>query len=119
MVDFLKDPQNREVLAWIGGGICVLVSALWTAYLKLGAKPNAAPPAPPTATADRGSIAAGRDVTIATNRIPVGVWLLAAAGLALLALALLTTGDRTTLTNSATVGGDMKDSSIEIDASGQ
>jgi hypothetical protein len=111
-----EDPENREVLAWVGGGVCVVVSALWTAYLKLRDGPKAAPPPPPatSATTDRGGIAAGRDVTITTNRIPVGVWLLGAAGLALLALA---AGD--TLTNAAKVGGDMTNSGIEIDASGQ
>jgi hypothetical protein len=29
--DFLASADNREVLAWIGGGLPVAVSALWAA----------------------------------------------------------------------------------------
>jgi hypothetical protein len=120
MLDLLKDPQNRELIAWIGSGVCVVVSEPWTAWLKLGAGAKAPPPAPAaSATADRGGVAAGGDVTIATNRIPTGVWLLGAAGLALIALAVVSARDSTTLENSASVGGDMTGSTIEIDASGQ
>ena len=82
----LSNPETREVLAWLGGGVCVVVSGLWAAYLKLGLQAAAgpAPTAGTTASADRGGIAAGRSRTssIASGRIPAGVWVLGAAGLA-------------------------------------
>lgn len=27
--EFLKDPENRSVLAWIGAGACVVAAGLW------------------------------------------------------------------------------------------
>lgn len=115
----LSNPETREVVAWIGGGLCVAVSALWTAYLRLGARPASAEPPPPittSASADRSGLAAGRDVIITSHRIPLAVWVLGAGGLALLALAYLMAGD--TLDCSAKVEGGMENSRIEIRGAG-
>jgi hypothetical protein len=60
--DFLKDGSNQAVLAWIGGGIVVVAGGLWTVFkffLPTG-KDKSAPS--PSVQADRGGIAAGRDI---------------------------------------------------------
>jgi hypothetical protein len=65
---FIHDPTSRALLSWLGGGMVVVVSGVWAAFKYWNSKSkNAAQP--PTVTADRGGIAAGRDVrgTITTS----------------------------------------------------
>lgn len=46
MWDWLKDPENRNRLAWLGSGLVVVAAGLWTVFTYLypadtgGAKPN-------------------------------------------------------------------------------
>ena len=61
---FLSDPENQQTLAWLGGGLVVVTGGLW-AVIKFffprfsGDKPTT------SISADRGGIAAGRDVNLA------------------------------------------------------
>lgn len=64
---FLKDPANREVLAWIGAGLVAVSGGLW-AVVKFFAKkgddgPSAAARRDRGTRADRGSAAIGGDNT--------------------------------------------------------
>ncbi len=54
---FLADPQHREVLGWIGGGIVVAAGGLWAVFKFYAKKPK--PPTTQTVTADRGSVGIG------------------------------------------------------------
>ena len=58
---FLKDPANREVLAWVGGGIVVAVGGIWAVVKFFARKPEPAPSKPQIAAKD--SVVAGRDMT--------------------------------------------------------
>lgn len=68
---FLSDPSNRATLSWIGGGIVVVASGVWT-VLTFFRRTKGDGRSTDTVTADRGGIAAGRDahVTRETNRNP-------------------------------------------------
>jgi hypothetical protein len=35
MWDWLKDPENRKVLAWLGSGLVVVAAGLWTVFTYL------------------------------------------------------------------------------------
>jgi hypothetical protein len=59
---FLQDESNRTVLGWIGGGIVVVLGGLWTAYKFFSSKQKPKTPSPPTVSATRGGVAAGRDI---------------------------------------------------------
>ena len=59
---FLREPANRDVLAWIGGGIVVVVGGVW-AVVKFFAKTEGGGGAAPSVSADRGGVAAGRDMS--------------------------------------------------------
>ncbi|MEM1287362.1 MAG: tetratricopeptide repeat protein [Pseudomonadota bacterium] len=108
---FLSDPTNREVLAWIGGGLATVFSALWMAISKLkkrDAEPAAsksdekaaASAASPGAgistssqlsTSSQGGIATGGDATISgpvniTNNTGIPAWVIALALIGLVAL---------------------------------
>jgi hypothetical protein len=61
--DFLKDASNQAVLSWIGGGIAVIAAGIW-AVIKFTAKYEGQKPSKPRVSADHGSMAAGRDITI-------------------------------------------------------
>jgi hypothetical protein len=54
---FLKDPDNRDVLGWIGGGIVVVVGGLWAAVKFLSKKEHQA-----SVQAINGGVAAGGDM---------------------------------------------------------
>jgi hypothetical protein len=58
---FLQDETNRAVLAWIGGGVAVLVSGLWAGFTFLFNKGKKGAPAQ-IIKATHGSVAAGRDI---------------------------------------------------------
>jgi hypothetical protein len=57
--DFLKDADNRALLGWIGGGIVVVGTGIWAVVKFMAKKPSK-----PGVHADRGSMAAGRDISI-------------------------------------------------------
>jgi hypothetical protein len=61
--DFLKDGSNQAVLSWIGGGIVVIAAGIW-AVVKFIAKKADQKPSQPSVSADHGSVAAGRDISI-------------------------------------------------------
>ena len=68
---FLRDRRNQQVLGWLGGGLVVAATAVWTAivYLFPPAKPPEAKSleaAPAAVQADCGGIAIGGNVTGAT-----------------------------------------------------
>ncbi len=53
---FLTDPANREILAWIGGGIVVAAGGIWAVIKFFAKKPDRR-----SVIADRGSVAIGGD----------------------------------------------------------
>jgi hypothetical protein len=61
--DFLKDGSNQAVLSWIGGGIAVVAAGIW-AVVKFIAKNGDNKPSQPSVSADHGSMAAGRDISV-------------------------------------------------------
>jgi hypothetical protein len=58
---FLKDPANRTVLAWIGGGIVAVGGGLWTVIRFFAGRGEGGPS--PGVRADKSSVAIGRDAT--------------------------------------------------------
>jgi TIR domain-containing protein len=66
---FLRDRRNQQVLGWLGGGLVVLATGLWAAFVyflppvKEAKSPE---PTPPSVQANCGGIAIGRDVTGST-----------------------------------------------------
>jgi len=65
---FLRDKRNQQVLGWLGGGLVVVATGLWAAFVyffPLGKSSEATSPepAPPSIQANCGGIAIGRDVT--------------------------------------------------------
>jgi hypothetical protein len=54
---FVRDPGNRAVLGWIGGGIVVVIGGLWAAFKFFFSKRKE-----PTVLASNGGVAAGRDI---------------------------------------------------------
>jgi hypothetical protein len=66
---FLRDKRNQQVLGWLGGGLVVVATGLWAAFVyffPLGKSPEAKSPEPVSVQADHGGIAIGRDVTGST-----------------------------------------------------
>lgn len=59
---WLWDPDNQKTLAFLGGGVAALAGAAWTVFKFLHKKPSAVT----TVMADRGGMAAGRDLNAAT-----------------------------------------------------
>ena len=59
--EFVKDPDNRVVLSWIGGGIAALAAGIW-AVVKYMTKNGDHKSSKPSVSADRGSVAAGGDI---------------------------------------------------------
>jgi hypothetical protein len=57
--DFLSNPENRAILGWVGGGIVVVLGAIWTVfkYFYGGSR----------VSAQDGSFAAGRDIKVGGN----------------------------------------------------
>jgi hypothetical protein len=60
---FLTDPAHRELLAWLGGGLAVLLGGAWAVFTYLRPSPTAKEAESKSAavTANRG-VAAGRDI---------------------------------------------------------
>jgi hypothetical protein len=121
MWQFLSVSENRDVLAWIGGGIAVVAGALWAVFRyqaerrKPGAKPD-----PAVAVSGRDGLMAGGDVSV-HGSVHVGdavlprlTLALAAFGMLLLFLALLSGGQGDVVTNGVAAGGDIEGSTITV-----
>ena len=68
---FLRDKRNQQVLGWLGGGLVVVATGLWAAFVYLfppGKSPEAKSPesTPASVQADHGGVAIGGNVTGAT-----------------------------------------------------
>jgi hypothetical protein len=61
---FLQVESNRTVLTWIGGGVVVVASGIWTVWKFKRSSPAPKSTPDPTVTATDGSFAAGRDLNI-------------------------------------------------------
>jgi len=59
---WLRDPANREVITWIGGGLVVVIGGIW-AVVKFFARKESGAGAAPSVRADRGSVAAGGNIS--------------------------------------------------------
>jgi len=120
----IQGKADSCIFIWLGGGACVVVAALWKTFLALRPKPpGSTDGGKPGARADTGvagggDVNIGGNVTITRSATPAGLWLLAAAGLALLAVAIFGSGDTTNVTNGAVNNGDMTDSRIEVTTHG-
>jgi hypothetical protein len=118
---FLTQPDNRETLSWLGGGLVVACGGLWV-VLKFflgrrggggaGSSGGASSPAP--VSAQRGGVAAGRDVRI-DNRsgLPAShLVLLILAFLGAILFAVSQAGTSVSVSNGVGVGGNVEGSSI-------
>jgi TIR domain len=68
---FLRDKRNQQVLSWIGGGLVVVATGLWVAFVYFFPAPKSperrsAEPTPPSVQADCGGVAIVGPVTGAT-----------------------------------------------------
>jgi len=67
---FLRDKRNQQVLGWLGGGLVVVTTGLWAAFVYFfppGKSPEAKSPEPAVSVqADCSAIAIGGNVTGAT-----------------------------------------------------
>jgi hypothetical protein len=68
---FLRDKRNQQVLSWLGGGLVVVATGLWVAFVYFFPAPKSQEatspqPTPPSVQANCGGIAIGRDVTGST-----------------------------------------------------
>jgi hypothetical protein len=62
---FLRLKRNREVLAWIGGGLTAVIIGLWTAFVYFSDTPKT-PPSSPSVQASCGSVGVGGNVSGST-----------------------------------------------------
>jgi len=66
--NWLKDPDNRAILGWLGGGIAVVIGGLWTAIVYVlplkDSKPEVSPAA--AVSASGGGVAVGGNVMNST-----------------------------------------------------
>ncbi|MCP5085820.1 MAG: hypothetical protein GY952_03315 [Rhodobacteraceae bacterium] len=77
---FLTDSANQKTLAWLGGGICIVVAGLWKALLTLRKKaPQPAPKSPQNSATGRdgitstGNVRVDGDVTVSNTSVPKGI----------------------------------------------
>ena len=68
---FLRDKRNQQVLSWLGGGLVVVATGLWLAFVYFSSAPKSPEakspePTPASVQANCGSIAIGGNVTSAT-----------------------------------------------------
>lgn len=61
---FLSDPDNQATLASLGGGLVVVAGGLWAVVKFLFPRSSGGKPTSQTISADRGGMAAGRDISI-------------------------------------------------------
>jgi len=64
---FLSKEKNRAILGWVGGGVAIVISALWIVFVYF--MPPSKPHSPPVASVEAscGSVVTGGDVTGTTN----------------------------------------------------
>ena len=115
--DFLSSPDNRAVLAWLGGGLALLASGLWTVikYYRPAQRPSKPDTTSGQANADDApSLGAGRGILIGDVLLPRHALWLAALGMVLLFLALLLLDRGDSVVNSVKAGRDIEGSTITI-----
>lgn len=118
---FLSNAENQKTLAWLGGGLVLLVGGVWTVvtfFAGPGRDKLTSPSAPPDQNGAVGiGDVVGRDYVVNTKSGLSGVQALllivVVTGAVLLAGGLL--GQRITANGSAGVGGDITNSTITID----
>lgn len=122
MWDFLSDPQNQQTLSWLGGGLAVVCGGLWAVFrfvLERRGRGGAASPSAasetPALRADRGGLAAGRDINVDRRRgvPPVQLLLIVLALAGALVFAVGQAGNEVSVTNGVGVGGDVEGSTID------
>jgi hypothetical protein len=59
MWEFIKDPANRAVISWIGGGVVIILGGLWAVIKFLLRSPGQTHP---SVSASDGGVAVGRDI---------------------------------------------------------
>ncbi len=60
---FFREKRNREILAWLGGGIVIAISGIWAAALYLFPPGKSHDASSAHVEASCGSVAIGGDVT--------------------------------------------------------
>jgi hypothetical protein len=61
MWHWLKDPENRKVLAWLGSGLVVVAAGLWTVFTYL--YPPDSGSTPPSVQVEHG-VGAGGNISV-------------------------------------------------------
>jgi hypothetical protein len=61
MWEFIKDPENRAIISWIGGGAVVIIGGLWAMIKFLLSSGRQRQPSQ-SISASEGGVAAGRDI---------------------------------------------------------
>ena len=115
--DFLSSPDNRAILAWLGGGLALLASGLWTVikYYRPAQRPTKPDTMSGQANADDAPcVGAGRGILIGDVLLPRHALWLAALGMVLLFLALLFLDRGDSVVNSVKAGRDIEGSTITI-----
>jgi hypothetical protein len=59
MWEFIKDPANRAVIGWIGGGVVIILGGLWAVIKFLLSSPRQTRP---SVSASDGGVASGGDI---------------------------------------------------------
>ena len=118
--DFISDSANQKTLAWVGGGLLVVTSGLWAAFLQLRKPAPASPPPKPTQSAQTGdgiaatgNVRVDGNVSIRKTQIPMAAYGVAAMGLLLIGYAILFAGN-TTACGGFIAGGDISGSTVTV-----
>ncbi|MDW4500332.1 hypothetical protein R5H30_20255 [Sulfitobacter sp. D35] len=107
---FLQNPENRETLGWIGGGLVVLAGGLWTVIQSRARKPKTSGGGTGGTTVNSGNTVNYR---AGLSGGQLAAILLCITGLALFAIA--QGGNTVTATGgSSSVGGDVEGSTITV-----
>jgi len=115
---FLSDSANQTTLTWLGGGLAIAAGGAWAVIRYFVGRPEEQPAelSRSTVRAERGGIAAGRDVTLRSSHGISGaqtlLLVLMVVGVVVLVAGLA--GDRIAAVGSSVVGGDVENSTIII-----
>ena len=60
---FLAQPKNQRIVSWLGGGLLILVTGVWTVVTYVWPPHGASPNGSKFVCAEQGGIAAGRDAS--------------------------------------------------------